>query len=42
MKKSTVKVTIIIAVLLVVVVGYYAYLSGKSRNAANEAKMTQT
>lgn len=42
MKKSTVRVTIIFAVLIVAVVGYYAYLSGKSRDAAADAKMTQT
>lgn len=41
MKKSTVRVTIVFAVLIVIVVGFYAYLSGKSRAAADDVKMTQ-
>lgn len=41
MKKSTVRVTIVLAILIMGVVGYYAYLSGKSRDAANDAKMTE-
>lgn len=41
MKKSTVRITIIFVILILGVVGYYAYLSGKSRDAANEAKMTE-
>ncbi len=42
MKKSTVRVAIVFVVLIVIVVGFYAYLSGKSRNTADDAKMTQT
>lgn len=41
MRKSTVRVTLVFIVLIVGVVCYYAYLSGKSRKAASEAQMTQ-
>ncbi len=40
MKKSTVKVTIIFVVLIVGMIGYFAYLSGKARDTAKEASMT--
>ena len=32
MKKSTMKITIVFVLIVVLVVGYYAYLSGKSRD----------
>lgn len=41
MKKSTLRVTIVFMILIVGVVGYYAYLSGKSRDAAKETKITE-
>lgn len=37
MKKTTTKVIIVIAVLVVCIVGYYAYLSGKTRDNAKDA-----
>lgn len=40
MKKSTVRVTVVFVVLIVGVLAYFAYLSGKSRDAAAEAQMT--
>ena len=40
MKKSTVRVTMILIILFVVLVGVYAYLSNKSRSAAQEGVMT--
>ncbi len=40
MKKSTMRITVVFVIVIVLVVGYYAYLSGKSRNTGNEAKMT--
>lgn len=40
MKKSTARITVIIALLIVAVVGYYSYLSGKSRAERAEAAMT--
>lgn len=40
MKKSTVRVTIILIILFVVLVGVYAYLSNKSRSATQEGIMT--
>lgn len=40
MKKSTVRVTILLILIIAGVVGYYAYLSGKSRSIAEEATMT--
>lgn len=41
MKKSTVRITIAIFVLIVGVVGYFAYLSQKSRKASEEAALTE-
>ena len=41
MKKTTVKITIAIFVLIIGVVGYYTYLSQKSRKAAEEAALTE-
>ena len=40
MKKSTVRVTIVLIVLIVGVVGVYAYLSSRSRSVAESASMT--
>ena len=40
MKKSTVRVTIVFIILIVGIVAYFTYLSGKSRDAAAEAQMT--
>lgn len=40
MKKTTLRVTIILFVFIVCVVGYYSYLSGKSRDAANDAALS--
>jgi len=40
MKKSTVRVTIVLIILIAGVVGVYAYLSGRSRSAAEQASMT--
>lgn len=41
MKKSTVRVTIVIFILILGVVGYYAYLSQKSRKASADAALTE-
>lgn len=41
MKKSTIKITILLAVLVMGVVGVYAYLSSKTRAAEDDVKMTQ-
>ena len=38
MKKSTVRITVVFVILIIVVVGYYTYLSGKSKDAAGDAK----
>lgn len=40
MKKSTARVTILFVIILVGVVGYYAYLSSRSRSLTEEAAMT--
>ena len=40
MKKTTTKVTIIILIVLVAVVGFYAYLQGKIRSESKESVMT--
>ncbi len=40
MKKSTMKITIVFVLIVVLVVGYYAYLSGKSRDSGDDEKMT--
>lgn len=40
MKKATTRTTIIIAVLIMAIVGYYAYLSNKDRARREEAAMT--
>lgn len=40
MKKSTVRVTIVLIILIAGVVGIYAYLSGRSRSVAESASMT--
>lgn len=40
MKKSTTRITIIVICLLAVLVGYYAYLSNKTRESKAEAGMT--
>lgn len=40
MKKSTVRVTIALIILITGVVGVYAYLSGRSRSVAESASMT--
>lgn len=40
MKKSTIRIAVIIICLITMVVGYYAYLSGKSRSRSQEAGMT--
>jgi hypothetical protein len=40
MKKSTTKVTIIIVLLVAMLVGYYSYLSGKSREQRSDSNMT--
>ena len=40
MRKATTRTTIIIVLLVVAAVGYYAYLSGKSRESKVEASMT--
>ena len=42
MKKSTLRITIIFIVLIAGIVGYYAYLSGRSRKMDSDAKMTET
>ena len=41
-KKSTTRTFVFILVVIVGVVGYFAYLSGKSRDAAKDAAMTAT
>lgn len=41
MKKSTVRVTIVLLILIVGVVGYYLYLSQRSRNIAADAAETK-
>lgn len=40
MKKSTVRVTIVLIILIAGVVGVYAYLSSRSRSVADQASMT--
>lgn len=40
MKKSTVRITIILIILIVGVVGVYAYLASRSRSIADSASMT--
>jgi hypothetical protein len=40
MKKSTTKVTIIIVFLVLLLIGYYAYLSNKSHEQRSDASMT--
>lgn len=40
MKKATTRTTILIVLLVVAAVGYYAYLSGKSRESKVEASMS--
>lgn len=40
MKKSTIRVTIILTFMIAAVVGYYAYLSNKSHSVRAEADMT--
>ncbi|MCM1540182.1 MAG: hypothetical protein NC121_02865 [Blautia sp.] len=40
MKKSTIKITVIMLILIVGVVGVYAYLANRSRSIAEEASMT--
>ncbi|MGN0167892.1 MAG: DUF6715 family protein [Acetatifactor sp.] len=42
MKKSTVIVTVVLIVIVTALVGYYAFLSGKSRTAAEENAVTPT
>ncbi len=42
MKKSTTRISIILMVVVVGVVGYYAYLAGRHTDAVNEAVMTTT
>lgn len=41
MKKSTIRVTVVVLILIVGVVSYYAYLSQKSRKAASDAALTK-
>ncbi len=41
MKKTTIRVTVAVLALIVIVVGYYAYLSQKSRKAASDAALTK-
>ena len=40
MKKVTPKLIIVIAILLVALVGYYAYMANKDKQAKQEASMT--
>lgn len=40
MKKSTTRVSLLIIIFIVGIVGYYAYLSGRNRNTVDEATMT--
>ena len=40
MKKSTVRITIVLIILIVGVVGVYAYLASRSRSVAEQASMT--
>lgn len=40
MKKSTTRVTIVAFCLIILIVGYYAYLSNKRREARTESEMT--
>lgn len=42
MKKSTVRVTVIMILLVIALVGVYAILTGRSRTAAQEAALTPT
>lgn len=42
MKKSTVRITVAFVIIIVCVVGYFAYLSGRARDSENEARMTAT
>ena len=42
MKKTTVIVTVILIVIVTALVGYYAFLSGKARTAAEESAATPT
>lgn len=41
MKKSTLRITVVFIILIAIVVGFYAYLSGKSKDAADDVKMTE-
>lgn len=41
MKKSTIRITVVFLILIVGVVGYYSYLSQKSRNASAEAAQSK-
>lgn len=41
MKKTTTRVTLLFIIIIVGIVGYYAYLSGKSRSEAEDAVMTE-
>lgn len=40
MKKSTTRTTLVFVFLILLVVGYFAYLSNRSRNQNNEARLT--
>ena len=40
MKKSTMRITVVFIIFIAGVVGYYAYLSGRAKDTAAEAKMT--
>ena len=42
MKKTTTKVTLLFILIIVTIVGFYAYLSGQRRIEAEEAVMTET
>ena len=40
MKKSTVRIIVIFLIIIICIIGYYSYLSGRRRDIAGEAKMT--
>ena len=40
MKKSTVRIIVIFLIIIICIIGYYTYLSGRRRDTAGEAKMT--
>ena len=40
MKKNTVRITVVILILMLLIVGYYTYLSNRTKSSSNDATMT--